>query len=353
MFKKLKNNLSNNKVKKSNNTTVGKLDTTGDILTTLKLNYGWIELNHEEWVNLVKESTNNKAEYKENVVNTINRLKNGLEDEIVVGEVNDKIDKTKNNNWINNFNNNSDLIIEDRWTISKLWKDFTDRLFVKRFENIKEIFQEWLDEMFKAWIINKKQLEEIQESLESPQVMESIRTWTSVLWFSGVYTVLNSLLTAPIAAVIGWPLAWVIAWLAMYFLKRVGIHIIVKYSGKHLDRKNYISNMSLIPVLWEQMALLELVKSHPLAAQYFFAFMKTKKIAKSYENQNVSTQEWLIKKEELRNEWKTKVDKNVRWIKKTSDWVVWFETSIWDFFTNTWYFFSNIFKKKDNNRLVE
>jgi len=313
-------------------TDVGSDQMSKDILDILKLDKGWIHV-EEGW----EDTINDHIEYKETQMDLVKDAKKRLlKNDKSIKEVGEAKDIT----WIDTLEDNTELSVETRWVVYETRKKVTDRLFVKKFKNAKESFQEWLVEMLKAWIINKEQKEEVEKSLESPQVMESIRTWAAVLGFSGVYTVTNSFTITPVATVIWWPFAWIIAWLVMYFLKRVGVNLIVKYFGKHLDRRNYISNMSLIPVLWEQMALIELYRSHPLAAQYFFADTRTKKLKEKYVKETDSS-----KKEEIRVKREEKVNKNVKWIGTMSDWVVNFETTIWDFFGGIGEFISKPFKK--------
>ncbi len=218
--------------------------------------------------------------------------------------------------------------------IIQQWNTFTDWLFVKRFDNIKEVFEEWLDDMLAAWIITQEQRQEIHTSLESPQVVESIKTWAAVFGFSGAYIGVNSVTITPLAALIWGPVAGSVAWTVMYLIKRIFVSGIVKYFGKNLERKDYISNMSLIPILWEQITLIELYKKYPLASQYFYAYMRTNRLRKKYINQDITTESNVHHKEVLKHRREKKINKNVKWMKTISDGVVAFETAIWDFFKN-------------------
>ncbi|AHB41131.1 hypothetical protein P148_SR1C00001G0324 [candidate division SR1 bacterium RAAC1_SR1_1] len=199
-------------------------------------------------------------------------------------------------------------------------------------EDIEESFKESLTDMLDAKIITKEQKEEVEESLKSPEVMESIRTWISVFGFSTLYIGVNTVTVTPLAGLLGGAGMGAIAYLLLYLLKRFLVSGIVSTVGKNLERKNYISNMSIIPVLGEQITLIELYRKFPLAAQLFYASMRTKKLRKEYNEHDDSTGKTNHQKEILREKWEKKVRKNADWIKRKSDGLVKFETSIGKFF---------------------
>ena len=219
----------------------------------------------------------------------------------------------------------------------KQYIGFVVRRFKERDENVKKTFEQWLKNMLEAKIITEKENEVIHISLKSPEVYQSIRTWIVVFWFSVFYVRLNSFAVTPLVAIVGWALgSTLFAYVIMYIIKRFIINAIVGIIGKDLPFRRYVANMSMIPILGEHVTMIELYRLHGLAAQYFFAFFKTKKAMKRYLSAKGAD------KEKLRIEWKRRVDKNAKWLKEKSDWLLHFETTLARFFMAIWGYIKSI-----------
>jgi hypothetical protein len=112
----------------------------------------------------------------------------------------------------------------------------------------------------------------------------------------------------------------------MYILKRFIINRIVHLVGASLPRKSYIANMSMIPLLGEHITLIELYRSHPLAAKYVFAYIRTRSLRKQF----LAAQG--EEKEKIRKRWLEKAHAKTRSFTNISDGLVRFESAIGDFF---------------------
>lgn len=167
-------------------------------------------------------------------------------------------------------------------------------------------FKKGLNSMLEAWIITEHEKNQILEDLKDPEVRESINTRISVRWVSMWYTWLNFFIATPIATLL-WPTvwAWLVVFISLYILKRFIINWVVHITWKNLEKKTYISNISMVPIIGEHATLIELYKKHPISAKYFFAFRRTLKKQKKFNNEtNKETKQkyWEKRKEKATKE---------------------------------------------------
>ncbi len=213
----------------------------------------------------------------------------------------------------NNFSESEILkSTNDNETTENKWR----LIFKKNFEkDWFPKFRKWLDDMLQAWIISQAEKDQIIQDLKDPEVRESIKTRMSVRWVSTGYTLINFFTATPLAAIL-WPTAraWLIVFVIMYILKRFIINWVVQVTGKWLEKKWYISNMSMVPIIWEHATLIELYKKHPTAAKYFFAFRRTLKKQKKFNKE--TNLEIKNKNLEKRKNW---VEKEIKWLETQSN----------------------------------
>jgi len=231
--------------------------------------------------------------------------------------------------WDNIISLKKDLLTSDKQNKGTLQEDITesseenkgndDGFFWKLLNKDSEQkwfpkFRQGLSDMIDAWIITEEEKNQIVEDIKNPEVRESIKIWMTVRWTSILYTPINSYLIAPLVAILGpTVLTWILVWICLYIVKRVIIHGEILMVGKHVKDKNRLSNMSMIPIVWEHMALIELFKTHPLISKYFYALKRTtgkqKKFIKETDKQT---------KEQYKEKRKISVGKKVAWLEKWS-----------------------------------
>lgn len=199
---------------------------------------------------------------------------------------------------------------------SKEKRNFFGRLFGKQDEEKGfPKFKKGLDTMVEAKILTPKEKELIEEELKDPEVRQSLKTRMAVRGTSIIYTPINSYSVAPLAGLLWWSFGIGIAVrVVLYLIKRLIVHWVVHVVWKNLKNRNHIENMSMIPLVWEHMALIDLFRTHPLTSKYFYAFQRTKNKQKKFINE-----ENTITKETYRKELETSVIKKANWIEKRSN----------------------------------
>lgn len=195
-------------------------------------------------------------------------------------------------------------------------------------KNLLPDFKNGLNDMVEAWILTQQEKSLILKELEDPEVNQSIKTRGIGQLTSISYTCMNSWILTPTTTVLFGPQSGAAVFLFFYIIKRLLMSGVIRGVGRKLKNRNYISKLSMVPIIWAHATLVDMYDKHPTVSKYFYAFEKT---GKSHQKFTHASDE---ESKKLRwEEWKEKVDEKAEWMARWSTrWVTlnnWIANPFW------------------------